>query len=334
MDSAGTFAGKNIYSNAVKWLNEGIPVAGGGNNFDERVFQQERINSLSAQVHTAVLGSSRVISARKKFLHLSENQIFINNGVSGASIEDYLAIMGMYRKKGYLPSAVIIGVDPWVFNINNNQIRWKTARKYYLSTLRAMGAEGNVDVLGWTNWEKYANLLSIAYTRSNIDLLTHPGEPFHPAKDADAELRVLDPDGGQNVPHSVLARTPEEVRRIVRSNIADDVYCLEHFNRINNKEFFESFIAYLIGNRVKVRFLLVPYHPILWKHISSKEKYSLVLKVEEYLQHFAHANNIQVIGSYDPLAAGFDEEHFTDEMHPREYIIEKLFKELEATGGA
>jgi hypothetical protein len=90
-------------------------------NYDERIFQKLVILNLKNKNDTIVIGSSRSLKVRKKFV--SESGPFFNHSVSGASLEDYISIIGVYEKTyGYVPSTVILGIDPWIFNKNNGRL--------------------------------------------------------------------------------------------------------------------------------------------------------------------------------------------------------------------
>ena len=90
------------------------------NNYDERILQREWINQLGKSPDIVVLGSSRSMMIREKDF---ENTKLMNNTVSGASIQDLIAIYQLYKTKNLLPKTFVIGLDPWIFNQNNNQRR-------------------------------------------------------------------------------------------------------------------------------------------------------------------------------------------------------------------
>ncbi|MBL0209054.1 MAG: hypothetical protein IPP84_14250 [Propionivibrio sp.] len=67
-----------------------------------------------------VIGSSRSMQIGADVMQAS----VLNLSVSGASIEDYVAILDLARN---LPAkTIILGVDPWVFNTNSGQSGWKS----------------------------------------------------------------------------------------------------------------------------------------------------------------------------------------------------------------
>ncbi|MBF0479358.1 MAG: hypothetical protein HQL26_07730 [Candidatus Omnitrophica bacterium] len=88
----------------------------------DRFVKKYYIEGLTYKDDIIVLGSSRAMEVRGSFF---PEHTFFNCGVAGASLEDYLIYYWMYRKKGLIPSVVILGIDPWIFNAKNEQNRYK-----------------------------------------------------------------------------------------------------------------------------------------------------------------------------------------------------------------
>ena len=130
VDSSSIFGHSNYLSKAAKALTSWKMLAG-LDNIDDRLFQELIIKNLRVRNDVIAIGSSTTMHLRKEVV--SKDRInFFNHSVNGASLEDYIAIVGAYEViHDYLPSTVILGVDPWVFNKNNGQGRWVGLKKYY-----------------------------------------------------------------------------------------------------------------------------------------------------------------------------------------------------------
>ena len=74
---------------------------------------------------------------------------------------------------------------------------------------------------------------------------------------------------------------------------------------------------------IKIKFLLVPYHPIVFNTISNNNKYKNVLLTEIFIREFAAENSITTTGSLDPKRINFDNSFFYDGMHCNEKGIRK-----------
>ena len=173
VDSSGIFGHSNYLSKAAKALTSGKMVAG-LQNIDDRLFQELIIRNLRVRNDVIAIGSSTTMHLRKGVV--SKDRInFFNHSVNGASLEDYIAIVGAYEvMHDYLPSTVILGVDPWVFNKNNGQGRWTGLKQYHDYELDKIYGEGlnsrsnsNVTI----NAIKWKQLINFDYTVSNIKFI-------------------------------------------------------------------------------------------------------------------------------------------------------------------
>lgn len=85
------------------------------------------------------IGSSRIMQASSKETNLD----LLNLSVSGASIEDLIAIWELSSSK-FNPAYVILGADPWIFNANSGQSRWKSLEAEYSLALSKLGLAKDV----------------------------------------------------------------------------------------------------------------------------------------------------------------------------------------------
>ena len=190
VDSSGIFGHSNYLSKAAKALTSGKMVAG-LQNIDDRLFQELIIRNLRVRNDVIAIGSSTTMHLRKGVI--SKDRInFFNHSLNGASLEDYIAIVGAYEvMHDYLPSTVILGVDPWVFNKNNGQGgRWKGLKKYYDYELDKIYGEGlnstnnsNITI----NAIKWKQLINFDYTVSNIKFfIRNPPLPLKEIENAES----------------------------------------------------------------------------------------------------------------------------------------------------
>ena len=98
---------------------------------DERQFVKNRILYETLDPKILIVGSSRVMQLSNE----NFDQQVLNLGVSGASIEDQIAITVMALEK-FNPDKILLGADPWLFNKDNGQLRWKSISKEYEIALK------------------------------------------------------------------------------------------------------------------------------------------------------------------------------------------------------
>jgi len=159
---AGSIFHKGKVAQIAEYLVEGYNVAN-VDNIDERDLQRSIIKLSKTIPSVIVLGSSRIMLIHADYFKTNS---FMNHGVSGASIEDMIAIYQLYKMKGMLPKIILIGIDPWIFNKNNGQGRWKTLATEYESFF---SSETNIKN-SFTHFDKYYQLFSPSYFQSSVKL--------------------------------------------------------------------------------------------------------------------------------------------------------------------
>ncbi|MGZ3606017.1 MAG: hypothetical protein ACXU9P_13815, partial [Thermodesulfobacteriota bacterium] len=108
----------------------GKMVAGPLGGYDERKLQRLIVEHYPRTRDMIVVGSSRTMRLQKRFIHGDLD--FFNHSMAGADLEDYVAILGLYRDKGSLPKTVVFSIDPWIFNKNKGLPQyWKSISRYY-----------------------------------------------------------------------------------------------------------------------------------------------------------------------------------------------------------
>ena len=280
-------------------------------NYDERVFQKELINSLEIKPDIIAIGSSRIMSIDSDFFN---DKIFINNGVSGASIEDLIAIYQMYKSKDMLPKEIILGVDPWLFNINNNQNRWLSVEKEYNKYYNKEEPKINLNF----TILKYTQLFSPSYLQESIKSLLRKlrGErKITPTAKKYNEGQTRLKDGSLTYGQEIREITINKVDYAARNYIQSKIYSIEEFKRISPEKFieFQNLCSDILENDIKLSFFLSPYHPLVYQKIS--QDYDIVLDVEKEIVEFAINKKIKLIGSFSPFKAGVNDKDFFDGMH-------------------
>jgi hypothetical protein len=302
-------------------------------NYDERLLQKYYIHGMTRPKDVVVLGSSRSMS-----IHSSQfpGQTFFNNGVSGATIEDYIAVTEMDLQQGLKPSTVIMGLDPWVLNRNHGQIRWKSLESEYRAGLKRLqiGLGDNAAASG-LSLEKYLELISPAYFQASLrklaELVKNPEtvHSYYPTQDVEADGAIRLSDGSLNYDVKTRVSTVEEVHQQALAYMNTyPVYSLGTFWELDAdlKTQLESLVDTLRNERIRVVFFLPPYHPEVYVRLMASENYRIIGEAQRYLTDLADKKGVTLVGSYNPLDVGCGPGDFYDGMHPRESCIDKIFK--------
>lgn len=328
MDPGNIFGNDVLVKTCGEWLLEGHDVAI-TQNYDERLLQKYLIEHDTEKYDVLIFGSSRTMDIGK---NLFPERAVKNYSVSGASIEDDIALYFLYERLHGKPTKVIIGADAWLLNVNNWQSRWKSvAEEYAYGKGRMTKTEKSADSKNF-DFEKYTQLLSWPYLKESIKFL-RKGKMLkdeHGYCLADDKATVIKNAGiicpdGTHIP-SIEARA-RDAEPLARQYIAGDVYSLEKYDEVDGglQSQIQEFISYLKSQEIEIVLYLTPYHPIVYSYLLQNEKYRNVVKAEAYFRDAAEEFGLKVIGSYDPQRCGLSNADFLDGMHMRRAAVERVF---------
>jgi hypothetical protein len=299
-------------------------------NIDDRALQRNIIALKKTVPAIIVLGSSRMLKVNGDYFNSSD---FMNNSVAGASLEDMVAIYQLYKVKGVLPKKIVIGLDPWIFNENNGQHRWKTLSAEYVTFLSDHQMATQQPLINYDN--KYLQLLSPSYFQSSLRMLktrlfakekSIPMPTDNKINDGFTRLQ----DGSINYDKKYRNATLAEVDAKANDYIADpdNVYSLRAYTTLSSThvELFDTFIKDMADHNIEIQFVLLPYHPDVYNFIAANKQYNAVIACEHYIKDYAFNANIPLIGSFDPTKLNLDHTYFYDGMHLNEQGIKVVLK--------
>ncbi len=291
-------------------------------NTDERDLQRKIIQLNKVIPSTIVLGSSRIMMIKSEYFNTTS---FMNHGVSGASLEDMIAIYQLYKMKDALPQKMVIGIDPWIFNRHNGQTRWKGVATEYESFFSSENNAGKPNIF----FDKFYQLLSPSYFQSSSRMLLKHIFNKGQTLPLPTKLKVNDSgtklsDGSISYDSKYRNVTIQDIDNKAKDYIAGDIYSLEKYSTFD-KEYiylFSKFVDEILSNNIKLEFVLMPYHPLVYDFFNSNNKYQIVLDFEKYLKNFAINKKIPLTGSFNPYAFNLNSSHFYDGMHLNERGVE------------
>jgi hypothetical protein len=212
------------------------------NNYDERVFQLELITQMNEAPEVLVLGSSRTMLIRSA--HFPNNSFF-NNSVSGASIEDIIALFQIYKERKLLPKKIIVGVDPWLFNENNGQTRWMSLETFYNKYNKKSPTQSSGNALN-----KYGELFSLSYFQSSSKALYQKINGTYdpvPTLNEENTTNTKLSDGSLVYREDYRNATQNEIDAKIDEYTSGRIYSVENFDAISDRYWdeFHEFIAVL-----------------------------------------------------------------------------------------
>jgi len=324
VDGSGLFRqkrGLEYLEYAAADLLGGKMIAGPLVGYDERELQRLIIEHYPRRREMITVGSSRNMLLRKRFIR--EDIDFFNHSMAGAGLEDYIAILGLYRIKGDLPKTVVFGIDPWIFNKNNGLPHyWKAISGHYEKMVSEV--EGRQIKVSTSQPNKYLQLINLDYTRANCQYFWR-GRGLYVTDTIEVDDFVREPDGSIHFPYQMRFRTDEKVNPYPSD--AMPIHYLNRFESLSGLDLFVDFIHFLQKKDVTVILLLLPFPPATYKLFGDNPRYHIVISLEKNLEEFAARNNIKVIGSYNPAKYQLGEKDFFDDTHGHEIVAKKVFQE-------
>ena len=331
VDPANLFSGDAYITGIAKIMLSGKNVAN-VENYDERLLQKKYIEGLQQAKDVIALGSSRSMQITAS---LFSGKTFFNNSVSGATLEDLIAIYQLYSDHGLQPSIVILGIDPWIFNESYNYNLWRTLSNEYQTGINNLGLDVPDHLTSSLNsleLEKLFQIVSPSYFQGSIhQLLIHGWQrsSYYSTNVIESDVPIRTFDGSYSYPSEYRLASLDQVRQRVENVINQPIDTgFEHYIYLDPQRILilRNFIDILKTEGVQVAIFLPPEHPIYYDYLVNSENHRIILKVQKLLINIGIEKGITVLGSYNPDDIPCQENEFYDFHHPKSSCIEKVFK--------
>ena len=320
VDSLGLFHKDKGLLYIARSLFEGNMIAG-PINYNEGEFQRMIVENSLSPIDMVVVGSSRGMGVRKRFIRTEKT--FFNHSMTAATLEDLMAILGLYLAKGRLPRMVILCLDPWMFKERNNLTKWQSIVPYYKKIL--VEIYGKDIEINLNRRSKYQELINLEYTRANLKgVKKRKSKKLYITKTVEVNNFVREPDGSIHFPHRARREQSEGTQPPAQFGGRGLEQFSKDFNTILNQRLFEDFVMYLRKQGSEVILYLHPIEPTAYEKI--KERYPIIIEIENYLHYVASKQEIRLIGSYDPKKYNFLSSDFFDYLHGQEIVAKKIFE--------
>lgn len=274
-----------------------------------------------------VIGSSHVMTyQRDRHPLIQQNCKRLDNaGVSGASFEDVVALLGVVKENKVIKQ-IFLGIDLWSFKRN-------TRRQWYhiAEAVRQGRRDFDLDPSFYTFEiadsfeEKMAKAFSFSYLMQNwtalkralrgLAPLSYDARPLSQA-DLRTELALF-ADGSFGYP-SEFKPSPRDAEITISDQWTDPPY----FDPIVVAEMHQT-LAILQKEGRKVTLLISPYHPVVLQCAKADICESMRV-VDPIVRSLAKDLGIEVVGGFDPTAFSVTRASFLDFQHLRGSELHKL----------
>jgi len=296
----------------------------------------------SKQKQCAVIGSSHiqeVSSYRNRSVKTLPDYCssLMNLGVSGGTLEDYMAISNMLLERNNKFKTVVFGIDPWALNFDrDNNSRWVINKDHFdimqnkLKLINKYNISYEIALL--------VNLINLEYFVKSVYTL------FNTKSDSLVEIKnknLIHADKfNLKIGHEVGSVTlPDGSWAYGKEYIKTSLAKMEGFNGVgrgdnhrlessktlydvNAINAFKDMIVFIQKSGMRVIFVLSPYHQ---KTFETGQQIPKTLDiVEKKIHEIAKSLKLTVIGSYRAKNLSCSNSEFYDYAHPTYECIAKL----------
>lgn len=311
MDPGNIFGGNQMIEECGNWLLDGHDVWV-WQNFIDRHLQRYLIQNDSQNYEVLVFGSSRTMPIGRD---LFPGMTMRNYSVSGASMEDVIALYFLYERYHAAPRKVVIGMDAWF--VARGLSEWKhIASEYVYGKEKLTG--GKTDELddAWGGFEKYVQLISWPYFMASIEKCKKKGGTgeekgyclLDAGVSASPNANIIYSDGSREVDETKEANAEEVKKAVFNGGLAN----LARYDIARCAEM-QSLLEYLRNQGIEVVLYFTPYHPVAYSYAAIH--YQKTLEAEKYFRTLAPKLGFRTVGAYNPAECGVTAEDFRDAMH-------------------
>lgn len=286
-------------------------------NMDERLFKKKYAELYNCDsVSYLILGSSRMMTASYDAL---KGQNALNLAISGATIEDIIAIYQASIDNRIYAENVVIGIDPLYFNPTYGGQWWKSIAEYYY---KFMGLEYE------GGYERLTNrLFSINYFRiATSAIYERIGEEYQIifTKDYINEGYTRRVDGSVYYPKVYREKPVKDIEKEATDfNIVE--YSFDTLS-IERLKLFDRLVDSIRAHGAQVQIVQFPYHPIIYKRIA---KYGCMDQVRRYIRYLCCQKGAIAYGDYNPKNDDFTNIDFYDATHAKKESLDRILKKLQ-----
>lgn len=307
----------------------------------QEAYVQERSRRHLPAFDVVTWGSSR---SAEMGADLFPQATYYNCVIPGANVLSYVSMYELYKRNNYLPSTVIINIDPWTFYMRKEildggrtySVRDKNQRFNSNMHLNDYLAPGLADLNhsagvfpsknSWnTILQRYIELLSPSYFQSSLKVITKSPVAVT-SENYILGYFVLRKDGS----YTMYAPNREEIEKINDralnfSKLARGNFYGDDCTEGESMELFISLLDRLKEKQVRVILFISPIHPSLYDALEGHESNL----VEQKLKTLTKEKGMLLIGSYNPhrykLEALVNDPDFLDEYHISHKAMKTIF---------
>lgn len=334
VDPSGSFHGQQFDRYAVELLSSGKAVG----KYDNLLTHTRSINEAMVMNHpafdTIVIGSSRSLLIDAQIARAKGS--FYNMSAVGADYMDLIGTFYITLRENKLPKRVILGIDPWMLNIDSIDNKQRSNQDLYLAFLKASLGFPDVHYDMPDPAAKWKQLLEPAYFQGAVTYSKRDKtQDLRPEEVPLEELEeygyvVKLPDGTIQYDRFFRNRTEAQINDDIDGVIAASLHGvrIEDFPTPSAalQKQLTAYVDFLQQKGIEVILYLPGYPPTVYDALEKqRQKYSGFFAVEPWVRELAVQKGITVVGSYDPKIYNLTTADFYDQLHLRKTATARIF---------
>jgi hypothetical protein len=304
----------------------------GYRDIDERRFQRARLVAIP-RPRVVAFGSSRVMEVSTGMIGAQPGE-FYNAGLSGGTVEDFIALWSVLEASGKTPEVALFAIDLGMFNLALDQVRWLVladeVNRFERSRTGGAGMlpGGERALLTWYRAKELVSYSVLATAVRDVRRLGTRRE-LHGAdliRALDTQLvpevevagrRAIRADGSLIYDRETVRSPVGAVREVARRYAAQDAAGLTNFRwNAERARRLELLWRDMIDRGVTVVAYLPPYHPVVWESLSANRAHAAAVRDSRaFVRSLAQRLGVTFTDALDPSSIPCDESEFYDGPH-------------------
>lgn len=303
--------------------------AKGLTNFNERLVFEKIVLKASKLPNTVVLGTSRVLVLQQK--HFA-SQSFRNLAMSHSTINDIIGQIGVFDSAKKYPSQIIIEAT-CILKAKTNGEDWLPLHSYHKNICQKLRIK-NIETINYPNYyffkRKLNAIVSLDYFQTslkkfNLSYKKTVVDELDSAK-MDSYGRYFDGSiCNANAYNNIdTIKVMADSKLFIKNEGYPEV-------DVDKKKALEKLIDFCKQKNIKVTLLIMPFQIDCYKELL---KTSYLNNCMVAFKNFAKTNNIDFIGTFNPIEAKLERLNFNDPLHCNSKSVPQILniKQYCATG--
>jgi hypothetical protein len=314
----------NIFSNGLYESRAADIVLKGHNisnltNCDERLFLEKVITRIPYKPDVVIIGTSRSLEISSDFF---PKKTVLNCSVSHASMNDFIAIIGLLDSTNKLPKEIYIESSPTLINPSPTN-EWFSLYNYFNYAVSKIKLSSDVSIVNSQRGillKQMKTLFSFQYFQTCLTTLLAQRKKHV----IDVEMAIPTSFGRMKDCSVVYDSAYSKVDTLKEMADAAIFVSKNPIPLVDAKylKILQQIVGYLKAKQIAVTLVNIPFQQDCYKIAEQKNK--TLKEIKKGIEDFAIENQIKLIGTLNPFEANLNRGQFYDPLHCNKVALERV----------